>query len=138
MKLESKMLVAVAMMVGALGATGCNKLSQQAEAVADEDNPAAAPVDEAADGQPGFEQNARRVRYYAPYAPPAARRETWGRPPSERHFWAPGYYRWSGREHVWVPGRWEARREHYDWRPAHWENRYGRWEYIPGHWVRTR
>ena len=51
MKLETKMLVAVAMMLGALGATGCNKISQQMEEVAAEDNPSTAPVDEAADGR---------------------------------------------------------------------------------------
>ena len=45
MKLNGKMLVVVAMMVGAVGATGCNKMpAADDNAVAPEENPASAPA----------------------------------------------------------------------------------------------
>jgi hypothetical protein len=147
MKLNGKILMAVAMMVGSLGAMGCNPLNDQGNAaVAPEETPATAPVEKDGVGQanksPGVEQNAywyrgyAGPRYYAPHAPPAVRYEYQGRAPSSRHFWAPGYYRWNGREHVWIGGRWDVRRDGYEYVSPHWENRYGRWEYIPGHWAR--
>ncbi|MFT3769484.1 MAG: YXWGXW repeat-containing protein [Minicystis sp.] len=112
MKLNGKILVTVAMMVGSMAAaTGCNApAGADSNAVAPEETAASAPVEES-NTTAGFEQNSVRyhwgVRYYAPHAPPAARHETYGRAPSARHFWAPGYYRWNGRQHVWVAGRWE-------------------------------
>jgi WXXGXW repeat (2 copies) len=84
----------------------------------------------------GVEQDAVRFHYYAPHAPPALRFEVRGRAPSERHFWAPGYWRWNGREHVWMGGRWELRRDGYEYMGPRWFHRAGRWEYLPGHWVR--
>lgn len=132
MKLNGSLMVAVAMLVGALAVTGCSKPSN--EPVAPEDDAVTAPVDDNA--TPGFEQDARRIHYYGPHAPPAARYESPGRAPSNRHFWSPGYHRWSGREYTWYPGRWYERRDRYEYVSPHWENRYGRWEYIPGHWAR--
>jgi WXXGXW repeat (2 copies) len=85
---------------------------------------------------PGVEKDALFFRYYAPVAPPAARFEVRGVAPSARHFWAPGYYRWTGREHVWVGGRWELRRDGYEFVSPRWVNRFGRFEYLPGRWVR--
>jgi hypothetical protein len=72
--------------------------------VAPEETAATAPVDNdsAASTTSGVEKDARFFHYYAPHAPPAARFEIAGRAPSARHFWAPGYYRYNGREHVWV------------------------------------
>ena len=140
MKLNGSMLVAVALMVGSLGALGCNKVGDSA--VAPEETAADAPeVDadgNAVPGSPGFEQNSLRLRmrYYAPYAPPRARFETRGRSPSARHFWAPGYHRWNGRQHVWVRGRWEPSRSGYVYVSPRWENRSSRWMYVPGRWVR--
>ncbi|MFT3768907.1 MAG: hypothetical protein QM820_25980 [Minicystis sp.] len=136
MKLNGKSLVAVAVVVGAFSATGCKKLSNAAdEAVAPEESVATAPVEESA-APAGAEQNSLRFRFYAPREPPAARYENPGRAPSERHFWANGYWRWNGREHVWVSGRWEPRRDRYEYAGPHWERHYGRWTYIPGRWVR--
>lgn len=133
MKLDSKTLVAVAMMVGAFTAMGCKKPGGADEAVAPEESAANAPVD---DGTPGVEQNALRIAFYAPREPPPPRYENPGRPPSDRHFWANGYWRWSGRDHVWVAGRWEPRRDRHQYVGPRWERRYGRWTYIPGRWVR--
>ena len=140
MKLNGSMLVAVTMMVGALAATGCSKPSADAsaDAVAPEESVADAPVkDEAANAlTPGVEQDARGFHYFAPHGPPAARFEERGRAPSERHFWAPGYYRWNGHEHTWYGGRWEQRREGYDYMSPRWENVHSRWAYRPGYWHR--
>jgi hypothetical protein len=68
------------------------------------------------------------------------------RPPPERvvvvpaprrgYVWAPGYWRWNGRDHVWVEGRWVRERRGYHWVPAHWEGRGGRWHFEDGHWER--
>jgi hypothetical protein len=145
MKLNGKVLVAMAMVVGALGATGCNKLSNaDSGAVAPEDNPATATTvdDEKAASPEGVAADSywfsvyTGPRYYAPREPPAVRVETRGRAPSERHFWRSGYWRWSGHDYAWMGGRWEPRRDHYEYVNSHWVNRYGRWEYVPGHWVR--
>ena len=139
MKLYGSAMVAVAMMLGALATTGCSKLSAATDgAIAPEENPAtAAVVDNIRVGvNVGVEQDWRPVHYYAPYGPPAARYERPGYAPSARHFWAPGYYRWTGRDYSWYGGRWYERRPGYEYSPGHWENRYGRWEYIPGYWGR--
>ena len=139
MKLNGKtMAMVVAMAIGVLGATGCSKPGSD-DAIAPEESVANAPVEESS-ATAGFEQNARYHyygrSYYAPYGPPAVRYERYGRAPSARHFWAPGYYRWDGRQHVWMGGRWEVRRHGYEYVSPHWERHYGRWMYIPGHWVR--
>jgi hypothetical protein len=125
--------------MGSMAAIGCNSPNTQSnEPVAPQENVASAPVDQAstASASPGFEQDERVLHYYAPHPPPSARFENRGRAPSERHFWAPGNYRWNGREHVWYNGRWEARREGYEYFGPRWASRYGRWEYLPGRWVR--
>lgn len=132
MKLNGKILVAVAMMIGALGATGCNK-PNAADEIAPEDNPATAPVD---DGTPGFEQNSLKFKFFADAEPPAPRQESPGRAPSDRHFWVGGYWRWNGHQHVWVNGRWEPRRDRYQYVGPRWERRGRRWAYVPGHWAR--
>jgi hypothetical protein len=68
------------------------------------------------------------------------------RPPAERvvvvpaprrgYLWAPGYWRWNGRQHVWVDGHWVRERRGYHWVPAHWEERHNRWHFEDGHWER--
>jgi hypothetical protein len=141
MKLNGKILVAVAMMVGSMAAVGC-AAPVDADAVAPEESAATAPVEDNA-STPGFEQNSVHARYgarhyYAPKAPPMARREVYGRAPSANHFWAPGYYRWNGRQHVWTAGRWEAQRVGYTYIGPQWQRRDTRWEYIPGRWVLAR
>ena len=136
MKLNGKTMMAVVMMVGSLAATGCSTaMAQDSGAVAPEETAATAPMENAVSAN-GVEKDARFFHYYAPHAPPAARFEIRGVAPSARHFWAPGYYRWNGREHVWVAGRWELRRDGFDFVGPHWVRRFGRFEYLPGRWVR--
>jgi hypothetical protein len=103
-------------------------------AVAPEETAATAPVQNTAAND--VEKDFFGIRFYAPMAPPALRFEVRGVAPSERHFWAPGFYRWNGREHVWVGGRWELRRDGFEFVGPHWVRRFGRYEYIPGHWLR--
>ena len=143
MKLNAMLVVGV---LGSLALMGCKsnhetpgpadkQAAESSTAVAPEESVATAPVEEA-NKAAGVEKDERRFHYYAPHAPPAMRHETWGRAPSDRHFWAPGYYRWSGREHVWYDGRWELRRPGYEYVSPRWVNAYGRWEYMPGYWAR--
>ena len=139
MKLNGKLMVAVVMVVGSLAATGCSTASaEDAGAVAPEETAATAPVenDRAMNATNAVEKDARFFHFYAPHAPPAARFEIRGVAPSARHFWAPGYYRYNGREHVWVGGRWELRRDGFEFIGPHWVRRFGRFEYLPGRWVR--
>src|SRR6185369_11217242 len=105
MKLNRRILVVMTVVAGSLAMMGCNRASDVGnEPIAPEQTAAEAPV-ENGDALPGsasagVERDERRAHYYAPHAPPAARHEWRGRAPSERHFWAPGYHRWNGREHV--------------------------------------
>lgn len=57
-------------------------------------------------------------------------------PPRSGFIWAPGYYRWDGRQHVWVEGRWLRERHGFHWAPEHWVERHHRWHFVPGHWDR--
>jgi hypothetical protein len=99
MKINGKMMMAVVMMVSSLAATGCSTASAaDAGPVAPEETAATAPVQNTAAN--GVEKDFFGIRFYAPVAPPALRFEVRGVAPSERHFWAPGYYRYNGREHV--------------------------------------
>jgi hypothetical protein len=139
MKLNGKMMVAVAMMLGSLATAGCSTANaDDAGLVAPEETAATAPVENATTNasNAGVEKDSFSLRFYAPFAPPAARIEIRGVAPSARHFWAPGYYRYNGREHVWVAGRWELRRDGFDFMGPHWVRRARRFEYIPGRWVR--
>jgi hypothetical protein len=112
MKLNGKMMMAVVMVLGSLAVTGCSTASAaDTSAVAPEETAATAPVENSANATNGVEKDFFGIRFYAPIAPPAARFEVVLVAPSARHFWAPGYYRWNGREHVWVAGRWELRRD---------------------------
>jgi hypothetical protein len=136
MKINGKLMVAVVMVVGSLEATGCSTASaQDTGPVAPEETAATAPMENAS-ATAGVEKDERFFHYYAPFAPPAARFEFRGLASSERHFWAPGYYRYNGREHVWVGGRWELRRDGFEFVGPRWVRRFGRFEYIPGRWVR--
>ncbi len=56
--------------------------------------------------------------------------------PRSGYVWAPGYWRWNGREHVWVDGQWMRERSGSRWVPAHWEERGDRWHFEEGHWER--
>jgi hypothetical protein len=52
------------------------------------------------------------------------------------YVWAPGYWRWNGRQHVWVDGRYLHERRGYHWHPAHWDARGSRYHFEEGHWER--
>ena len=52
------------------------------------------------------------------------------------YVWAPGYWRWNGRQHVWVDGRYMRERRGYHYSPAHWEERNGKYHFEDGHWDR--
>jgi hypothetical protein len=138
MKLNGKAMMAVVMMVGSFAAEGCSTPDTQATGpVAPEETAATAPV-QGATNTASVEKDWRVFHYYAPFAPPAVRFEVRGVAPSARHFWAPGYYRWNGREHVWVGGGWQLRREGFEFVAPHWHRDFfGRWEYIPGSWIRV-
>jgi WXXGXW repeat (2 copies) len=57
-------------------------------------------------------------------------------PPRPGYVWAPGYWRWNGREHVWADGRWLPERRGWHWVPEHWDEHNGRWRFAQGHWER--
>ena len=136
MKLNGKLMVAVAMMAASVAAIGCNTADAQTAPVAPEETPDTAPVENGTAKNPGVEKDALFFRFYAPVAPPAARVEVIGVAPSARHFWAPGYYRWTGRNYAWVTGRWQLRRPGLEYVGPRWENRFGRYAYVPGRWMR--
>ncbi len=52
------------------------------------------------------------------------------------YVWAPGYWRWNGRDHVWVEGQYLRERRGERWVPAHWEERGDHWRFEEGHWER--
>ena len=146
MKLNGKILVTVAMMVGSMAlATGCNQAGD-AQPVAPEESVQNAPVENATtdtastDGTEnafryGFGASAR-VHYSAPHAPPAARYEVVGRPPSARHFWVKGHWSYNGREWLWVGGHWDMQRAGYTYVAPHWDMEHGHYRFMRGHWVR--
>jgi len=114
MKRMGNVLVAVAMMVGALGATGCTKAGDQAaqqdgapvaEPAAQNDAPAADDAPAPADDTTAVMQ-ASITRLPAP---PAVRVEVPGVAPSAHHVWQRGYWRWDSAavSYAWVPGYWE-------------------------------
>lgn len=117
MKRIGKALLAMAMMVGAISATGCKKSDDQRAPVD------SAPVAQPVEAQPAAEATksaapaaqeesrtvvASTVSVKAP-APPALRIETQGVRPSAHHVWQRGYWRWETPRtvYVWVPGYWE-------------------------------
>jgi len=56
--------------------------------------------------------------------------------PRAGYVWAPGYWRWNGRDYDWTDGRWMRERRGERWVPAHWEEQGGRWRLEEGHWER--
>jgi hypothetical protein len=82
--------------------------------------------------------NARpRISIELGSGPPALRIETYGRPPSRRHVWAPGYWDWSHRRHDWVwrAGGWQLppRGRPY-WAGPRYERRGDGWIVVRGRW----
>ena len=67
-------------------------------------------------------------------APPADR--VYVAPARPGYIYAPGYWRWSGRNHVWVDGHYMRERRGYHWKPDRWKRRGNRYHYERGHWER--
>ena len=81
-----------------------------------------------------------RHRYYVggvvAVAPPVARVEAYGAPPSPGHIWIDGYWNWVGGRHVWVDGHWEAPRAGFHYVPHNWLHERDGWRLSEGHWER--
>jgi hypothetical protein len=56
--------------------------------------------------------------------------------PRRGYVWAPGYWRWNGRQHVWIEGRWVRERRGQIWIADRWDRRGNNWVFVPGHWER--
>jgi hypothetical protein len=69
-------------------------------------------------------------------APPAARVEIIGAPPTAGYVWMDGYWNWVGDRHEWVPGRWVAPHPGHHWRTYRWVRQGDGWHLKPGRWVR--
>ena len=61
--------------------------------------------------------------------------------PRAGYVWAPGHWRWDGREHVWAAGYWVPQRGGYSYVPERWERYYEggheRWRYQASRWDRN-
>jgi len=117
MKLNGRVLVAVAMMVGSFGAVGCARSADQGStqvsppAATTNDNTSNTATRETT--SPGIRQDANGNRYAQPM-PPALLNEVPGTAPSTSYIWQRGYWRWDlGRAlYVWAPGYWENPNHH--------------------------
>jgi hypothetical protein len=69
-------------------------------------------------------------------APPAARVEVIGEPPTPDVVWQSGYWNWVGDRYEWAPGRWEARHPGHHWVAHQWVRQGDGWRMKPGHWER--
>ncbi len=71
----------------------------------------------------------------ARYAPPPPRREYYGRCPSPRHVWVPGYYAWRGNGYGWNNGYWAIPpRPRAVYVPGYWRPQRGVHVWIGGFW----
>lgn len=155
MKLNGRILVAVAMMIGSLGAMGCKSSDQSAQAEANPaEQPAAEPVKveqttasagTLAKTDESFNVQARTsVRIgeqrqqpvFVPFAPPAPRTENCGPRPSARHFWVNGYWKFVNGRYIWVGGHWDQQRGNHVFVQPHYDHVDGHYRYVPGHFVR--
>jgi hypothetical protein len=147
MKLDKNILVIVAMVVGAAGATGCKsqeKITDKGNDVAAaekssvaiaEDDPNAAAVEEKENTSPGVEKDWVGYRSWAYRAPPAYRYEPVGAYRAG-HFWRPGYYGWNGSDYNWNGGAYYPERVGYRYVNPSWYGVGSRWGYRRGYWVR--
>jgi hypothetical protein len=155
------LLVAVAMMLGAFGAVGCNQSNGQAA------QPETAPVvqqPEAAPATPAAKSDAVSVVAATTTtrlpAPPALRFEEPGRAPSSHHRWMHGYWRYDAPRttYVWAPGFWEdanvavpygppalrfedqgrAPSADYFYAPGYWRWSGREYVWVSGHWSARR
>ena len=58
--------------------------------------------------------------------------------PRRGYVWAPGFWRWNGRQHVWVEGHYVREKRGQYWVADRWDRRGGAWVFVPGHWERAR
>ncbi len=74
----------------------------------------------------------------ASIAPPPPRVEVIPPPPMppEREVWAPGHWRWDGRDYAWESGHYIARPSaEAAYEPGRWvQTADGGWAWMPGHW----
>ncbi len=78
---------------------------------------------------------AANAQVYVRIGPPAPRVERRPPPPTLRHVWVDGFYRWDGRAYVWAPGYWTVPpRARARWVPGHWAHRRRGYYWIEGHW----
>ena len=161
MKRMSNVLVAVAMMMGSIGAMGCKQSSEAAT------QPEIAPVvqqpEAVKSAPPAAQKEAVTVVATTPArlpAPPALRFESAGRAPSAHHRWMRGYWRYDGPRagYVWSPGFWEnenvavpygppalrfedpgyAPNADYYYAPGYWRWSGREYVWVSGHWTTRR
>jgi hypothetical protein len=78
---------------------------------------------------------AAHAQVYVRIGPPAPRVERRPPPPTPRHVWVDGFYRWDGRAYVWAPGYWTVPpRARARWIPGHWTHRRRGYYWVEGHW----
>jgi len=78
---------------------------------------------------------AANAQVYVRIGPPAPRVERRPPPPTRRHVWVDGFYRWDGRAYVWAPGYWAVPpRARARWVPGHWAHRRRGYYWIDGRW----
>lgn len=69
------------------------------------------------------------------YRPQYPTRGYVGRPPSYRHVWIPGEYRWRGGQYVFMPGNWMVPpRKGMNYVPGYWQPSRGGYVWISGFW----
>ena len=159
----NRSVLAMAMVVGALGGTGCKHKSSAPEdsstTAADTPpppDPTPAPTATDTVAPTGTDTAVSMTTPLPP--PPADRVEAEGTPPSPKHIWVHGFWHWGGREYAWQPGYWEdpnfaapsapppvrvevagvAPGAGYFFAPGYW--RWGGTQYLwaPGHWSLRR
>jgi hypothetical protein len=71
-------------------------------------------------------------------APPQAQPEIIPAPPSQKHIWVHGFWRWDtgANKHIWVQGRYELPKTNgHVWYPNRWSHDNGHWVFVPGRWA---
>ena len=70
-------------------------------------------------------------------APPPVRYEVRPAAPTQRSFWVPGHWKWTGVQYEWIGGHWETQRAGWVYVNAHWDKLGGVWRYQQGYWRRA-